>query len=202
MSEQKFETVPWTTRQTFVGVCFTLVPWLALNFLLSVAFPSSPTSSKVLSPQVDATNAVVTFVFSALVECAFLLAPLYFARRTTPAFEPPVRSIPQALGFRRFSLLNVAPLLVLLILAIFAVNIASQYVITNLHLHVQMNDQVVLSRGKTEPITIYATLFVAVFVAPFCEELFFRSFTFMGLLRDFNLILVRCIECVDLCGRA
>ena len=67
--------------------------------------------------------------------------------------------------------------------AIFAVNFLYSYVITTFHLNLQTNDQVILERSKQAPLTIYATLFAAVFIAPFCEEVFFRGFVFPGLRR-------------------
>jgi membrane protease YdiL (CAAX protease family) len=38
-----------------------------------------------------------------------------------------------------------------------------------------------LSRAATEPWTTLATVIVAVTVAPFCEEMFFRGYFFQGL---------------------
>jgi uncharacterized protein len=99
----------------------------------------------------------------------------------------PQHSVKQILGFKRFSLLRAAALIFIFILAIFLVNGAYEYLITALHLNIQVNDQVVLNEGKIAPITTYATLLAAVFIAPFCEEIFFRSFVFMGLLRDLPL---------------
>ena len=72
-------------------------------------------------------------------------------------------------------------LVVILFIAIFAIDNLYQYVITVLHLNLQTNDQVLLQRSKIAPISTYATLLAAVFVAPFCEEIFFRGFVFPGL---------------------
>ncbi len=186
MFEQKIEQVSWTTRQTFNGVFFTLVPWITFTFVLSF-FNTHTTTSDKLSPQLDAINAIIIFLFSAVVEGAFLVAPYLYARRTTHADQPRGRSIWQTLGFRGFNIWLVIPLLIALMLAIIAVNGTYQYMITALHLHIQTNDQVLLSEGKTAPISTYATLLAAVIVAPFCEEIFFRSFVFMGLLREMPL---------------
>src|SRR5258708_21288540 len=60
--------------------------------------------------------------------------------------------------------------------------------ITALHLHVRTNDQVILENSRIAPITTYATLLVSVLIAPFCEEVFFRSFVFCGLLRGMSLV--------------
>ncbi len=78
--------------------------------------------------------------------------------------------------------------IVLLIVAILTVDNLYQYIINVLHLHLQTNDQVLLEHSKQEPLTTYATLLVAVFVAPFCEETFFRGFVFMGFLRAMPLV--------------
>ena len=75
-------------------------------------------------------------------------------------------------------------LVVLLLLAILAVDNFYQYVITVWHLNLQTNDQVLLNHSKIAPISTYATLLAAVFVAPFCEEVFFRGFLFPGLCRS------------------
>ena len=74
-------------------------------------------------------------------------------------------------------------LIIGLMVGIFAVNLLYSYVITTFHLNLQTNDQVLLERSKQAPLTIYATLFAAVFIAPFCEEVFFRGFVFPGLRR-------------------
>src|SRR5947208_16903881 len=79
-------------------------------------------------------------------------------------------------------ILTLVPWIVLFIPVIFAVDILYQYIITVLHLNLQTNDQVILARSKLEPISTYATLIVAVFIAPFCEEVFFRGFVLAGLL--------------------
>jgi len=86
------------------------------------------------------------------------------------------------LGFRSFNVRRVLPWLILLFLAIFLVNYLYGLLITTFHLPLQTNDQVVFDRGKVAPISIYATLIAAAVIAPPCEEVFFRSFTFMGFL--------------------
>jgi membrane protease YdiL (CAAX protease family) len=72
-------------------------------------------------------------------------------------------------------------LVVILFIAILAIDNLYQYVITVLHLNLQTNDQVLLQRSKIAPISTYARILAAVFVAPFCEEIFFRGFVFPGL---------------------
>lgn len=186
MLKQQIEQVPWTTKQTFIGAFWTLVPWLLITSGLAFFTTSTTSSSAIvkLSPTEDIINAIVNFIFSAIVEGAFLIAPLIYAWRLT---HPPVsetRTVKDALGIRGFNVWRTLLLILTLFIGIIIVNEAYQLLITTFHLHIQTNDQVVLSRSKTQPITTYATLLAAALVAPLCEELFFRSFVFMGLLRD------------------
>jgi uncharacterized protein len=182
--KQQYEQVPWTIKQTFNGVFFTLVPWLLLTGALSL-FNATTSSAPIvkLSPTADLINAVANFIFSTLVEGAFLIAPLIYAWRLTHPPVSPTHTMQEALGIRRFSLRQAIPLIIALFIGIIIVNEAYQFLITTFHLHIQTNDETLFERSRAEPITTYATLLVAVFVAPLCEELFFRSFTFMGLLR-------------------
>jgi membrane protease YdiL (CAAX protease family) len=184
--KQQTEQVPWTTKQTFIGAFWTLVPWLIITGALSF-FSTSTTSTTTmvkLSPSQDILNAIVNFVFSVIVEGAFVIAPLIYAWRLT---HPPVsetKTARDALGIRGFDGWRALPLILALFIGIVIVNEAYQLLITTFHLHIQTNDQVILSHSRTQPITTYATLLAAALVAPLCEELFFRSFVFMGLLRD------------------
>jgi membrane protease YdiL (CAAX protease family) len=85
------------------------------------------------------------------------------------------------LGFRKFPVAQTFLWIVVLTIAILFVNNIYQYLITTFHLNLQTNDQVLLAESKRAPLTTYATLLVAVFIAPFCEEIFFRGFVFPGL---------------------
>lgn len=187
MLKQKFDEAPWTTQQTFLGIALTLAPWIAVALALSTLnTQSAQTKSVLLPPQVDLANAIVNFIFSTLIEAAFLIAPFYFARRAArSSYEPEHRhSTWQFLGFRRFDAASAAAWIIGLFLAFYAVNALYQYILMALHLNLQTNDQFILQRSKEAPLTTYATLLASVFVAPFCEEIFFRSFVFMGLLRS------------------
>lgn len=180
--EQKYaepERVPWTIQQTFLGILLTIVPWVLLSFALTSAGSAAPTHP--LSPQADSITAIVTFIFDTCIEGAFLIAPLYFAMR---AFRGTNRRLPRALevlGFRPFRLGPALGLIALLFVGIYAVNLLYQLLIMTFHLNLQTNDQVLLNQGHYAPITTYATLIVAVLIAPICEEVFFRSFVFSGL---------------------
>jgi membrane protease YdiL (CAAX protease family) len=110
-----------------------------------------------------------------------LIAPFYYANKVFQGIKPHTGLALAALGFRAFSVRRAAFLIVSFIVLIFVVNILYSDIITTLHLNLQTNDQVLLARSKQAPITTYATLLAAVFIAPFCEEVFFRGFVFPGL---------------------
>ncbi|GAC1427707.1 MAG: hypothetical protein NVS4B1_23900 [Ktedonobacteraceae bacterium] len=183
MVEQKLEQTPWSLRQTLIGIFLTLVPWIILALgLTSLNQSGKSTQPHRLSPQADLTSAIITLLFSILVEAAFLIAPLYFANRTVPKFGNHRRSIFYSLGFRRFQWLGTLGMIVLLFFAFYLVNGFYQYVITVFHLKLQTNDQAILQQSKEAPLTTYATLLASVLVAPICEETFFRGFVFAGFL--------------------
>ena len=176
------DEAPWTIRQTLLGVLFTMFPWIALALILHSTGPTS-TNNAPLPLRVDLVGAIITLIFSAIIEGAFLIAPFYFADAAFRAVKRRGRLILNALGFRAFPARRSIYLIIGLMVAIFAVNFLYSYVITTFHLNLQTNDQVILERSKQAPLTIYATLFAAVFIAPFCEEVFFRGFVFPGLRR-------------------
>lgn len=182
--KELLDAAPWTTQQTFRGVLFTIIPWIAFALVLSSLNGTSTTTTKPLAPGVDLTSAIVTFIFSVLIEGAFLIAPLYYANKAFRSITPHIRLALGALGFRSFSPGRALSWLVVLLLGIFAVNNLYSYVISVLHLNIQTNDQVLLAHSKEAPLTTYATLIAAVVVAPICEEIFFRGFVFAGLRRS------------------
>ncbi len=190
MSEHTFDEVPWTTQQTFTGILATLVPWLAFSFLLTSA--SSTTSQQsVFSLQQDIVNAVIGLLVAIISEGIFLIAPVYFANRTTNESlhlgTTKLRVILDTLGFKRFHVLRSLALVVASFVLLIIVNDLYSAAITAFHLHIQTNDEVVLERGRVLPISTYTTLAAAILIAPFCEEIFFRSFIFMGLRRGMPL---------------
>lgn len=180
MVEQHFDDVPWTIRQTALGIVLTLVPWILLALGLTFLGGQTHHTAR-LSPQLDAINAIITFIISTIIEGAFIIAPLYIAIHAYHSSPSRWKLGLQALGFKSFNVLQAIGLIFVLIIAIIAIDNLYQYVITFFHLNLQTNDQVLLQEGRNMPYTTYATLLVAVFVAPFCEEIFFRGFIFMGL---------------------
>jgi membrane protease YdiL (CAAX protease family) len=174
-------------QQTFLGIAFTLVPWVALALGLAGLNGSSGSSSAPLSPRLDLLNAIIVFIFSTLVEGAFLIAPFYFAIRAFREMQQRRGLALRALGFRSFNVVNALSWIVVLFLAFYAINVFYQYLITAWHLNLQTNDRLILERSKVAPLTTYATLIASVLVAPFCEEVFFRGFVFMGLVRGMSL---------------
>jgi membrane protease YdiL (CAAX protease family) len=185
--EHKLDTAPWTIQQTFLGILFTLVPWIAFALGLSSLGGGAPRTTP-LPPQADLINAIITFIFSALIEAAFLIAPFYFAHRAFRSTTPRLRLMLRALGFRGFNVVSALSWIVVLIIAFFAVNALYSYALSVFHIHLQTNDQAILQQSKYAPLTTYATLLASVLVAPFCEEIFFRGFVFTGLLRGMPLV--------------
>lgn len=184
--DEKRELVPWTFQQTIIGVLLTLVPWVALALWLASLNSSSGRRTS-LSPQLDLANAIVVFIFSSLVEAAFLIAPLTIAIRVFRSYRHQWRHALHALGLRSFQVGRALSWVIILFVVIYAVNQAYEGLILAFHLHIQTNDQVLLQNAKYSPLTTYATLLASVVVAPFCEEVFFRGFVFMGLLRGMPL---------------
>ncbi|MBO0780268.1 MAG: CPBP family intramembrane metalloprotease [Ktedonobacteraceae bacterium] len=193
MIEQKTEQVPWTLQQTYIGILFTLIPWLVFSILLSSGNSALP--SKPLSPAEDLAGAIITFIFATLVEATFLIAPFYFARH---AYRRIMNALPtwsqalQTLGFRKAPLRQSVMLVSAFFVLILLVNLGYSYLLTLLHqlapsINLQTNDVRVCAQSKIAPLTTDATLLVAFLVAPLCEELFFRGFVFMGLLRGMSL---------------
>lgn len=181
--------VPWTAQQTFRAVILTLIPWIGFNLLLATMGGNTPVN-KPLSFSDDLAGAIITFIFTALIEGAFLLAPLYFARKAVQyaqeAMQASMRAVFRALGLRRFDVLRTLPWIFGLLVLIFGFDALYGFVITTFHLPLQTNDQVVLNASKFEPLTTYALLAGSVIIAPFCEELFFRGFVLPGLLKELS----------------
>ncbi|HLJ80347.1 MAG TPA: CPBP family intramembrane glutamic endopeptidase [Ktedonobacterales bacterium] len=173
--------VPWSFGQTWRGVAATLIPWVAFLLISANAAPQTTVSSGTLSPLEDAIGAVVFVIFTAIVEGAFLLAPGYYAvvRRAGAT----VREGLWALGFRRTPLLPAIGWVVGGLIVVYAASVVYQDIITRFSLGLHTNVDTLQQLGQHAPLTVIGTLIGAVFIAPFCEEIFFRGFTFAGFLR-------------------
>ena len=181
--------VPWSAKVTFRGVLWTLIPWIGFNLLLGLG--GNTTSPKPMSGSEDVTNAFLTIVFTALIEGFFLIAPYYYANRalvqeSLREGEARVRAVLRALGLRGFHFWRTLPWIIGLMVLIIGVNWLYDLAVAALHLNLQTNVQVVLQESGIEPWTVYAVLFGSAFIAPFCEEIFFRGFVFSGLLHDLS----------------
>ena len=177
---------PWTFRQMVIGALVTLVPWLTFSIGSNALFGSSATLSKPPSAAVDAISGVVVFIVSALLEAIFLIAPaVVVTSRRLPA--APLRERLRWLGFRATPLVPAVILVVVgLVIALGASLLYSQ-LITTFHLPLQTNSDTLLKEGRIAPLTTLGILAAAALVAPICEEVFFRSFIFVGLLKRYPL---------------
>ncbi len=180
----------WTFRETLIGVVLTLVPWLALTTyaLLGPASSAKPSPTQPAAPTLDVINGILTFVVQALLEGTFLIAPLWYAvfkprrlARQQGLPEPDWREGLRALGLRRFSLWQGAAGLALGILAIYLASNLYATIAQALHVTIQTNVDQLQQQAASAPWTTLTTLMVAVIVAPFCEEIFFRGYFFQGL---------------------
>jgi membrane protease YdiL (CAAX protease family) len=174
--------VPWTFAQTLIGTAITLVPWVLLIVVAQVLAPPSATPVQPLPRTVDAATAVVTFIFTAVVEAAFLLAPAFFAMlRRAPGVS--VRDGLRALGFRGVGWGGAIGAFFLGLGVIIVASIAYSLIVETFKLPLQTNAETLQNQARYAPITTIALLAGAVLIAPFCEEVFFRGYLFGGLLR-------------------
>lgn len=174
--------VPWSFGQTWRGVLATLIPWVAFLLISAGTSSSSSATSGTLSPAADAIGAIIFVIFTAIVEGAFLLAPGYFAvvrRRAGMTVREGLR----ALGFRRTPLLPAIGWVLGGLAIVYAASFIYQALITRFSLGLHTNVDTLQQLGQHAPLTVIGTLIGAVFIAPFCEEIFFRGFAFAGFLR-------------------
>jgi membrane protease YdiL (CAAX protease family) len=178
--------VPWPLSRTLAGTAITLVPWLAIQAFTVLGSQGQTGTTPTLTRTEDLIGGIIFFLFSAVVECAFLLAPLYAAvwRR-----EPGVsaREGLRALGFRRAALGPAAAWAVGGLAVGLAATFAYGYLIDLLHLPLQTNGAVLAQEALKMPLTVLGALAAAVFIAPVCEEVFFRGYLFGGLLRGMEM---------------
>jgi membrane protease YdiL (CAAX protease family) len=178
----------WTFLDTMVGVVLTLVPWLALAALALFQSSAQQTANQPNAPTDTIIGGVLAFIVQALLECLFLIAPLWFAvfkprrlARQQGLPEPDAREGLRALGLRAFRPAQALGAFALGVLAILAASYLYSAIAQALHVPVQTNVDQLLARAGSAPWTTLATLLVAVIVAPICEEIFFRGYFFQGL---------------------
>lgn len=177
---------PWTFRQMLIGALATLIPWIAFSIGSNALFGSTSTASKPPSAAVDAISGVVVFVVSGLLEAVFLIAPaLVVTSRHVP--HAPLRERLRWLGFRATPLAPAIALVVIGLAIALGASLLYSQLITSFHLPLQTNSDTLLKEGRVAPLTTLGILAAAALVAPICEEVFFRSFVFVGLLKRYPL---------------
>jgi membrane protease YdiL (CAAX protease family) len=182
-ANQDFQA-PWMPQQTFRGVLLTLIPWIVFSLALTAVGGSSSTQS--VTATQDLVGGIVAFIFTALIEGVFVLAPLHYAKVALQASHRLSRAVFAALGLRKFQVRPALLWIVGLLVLIIAFDQLYSFAIALFHLNIQTNDQQVLREGATQPLTVYGLLIGSVFIAPLCEELFFRGFVLSGLLRELS----------------
>lgn len=174
--------VPWTYAQTIRGALATLLPWVAFAVVSQLGSSGQRAASRPLPRGQDLAGGVSFFIFTIILEGAFVIAPFYYAlSQRAPGVT--VRDGLYGLGFRRTSL---GPAIAWVVGGLVVVLLGSDLyaiIIHALNLHAQTNTDTLLQEAKTMPLTVIGALAGSVFVAPLCEEIFFRGFLFGGLLR-------------------
>ena len=177
--------VPWSFRQTLIGLAATLIPWLAITLGALVATPQASPPSGRLPLATDVAAGIAIFLFSSLVEGAFLLAPIWYALvRAAP--DAPWRERLATLGFRRTAFLPAAGVTLAGAVVALVGSAAYSAALQAFHAPLQTNADQLAQQAQYAPYTTLGALAAAVFVAPFCEEVFFRGFGFAGLLRGMS----------------
>lgn len=188
MLKPKSEVVSWTATQTFWGILATILLFFFIAVVASLLPLIRIDTSVPLTPSSDLAHAVATFFYDLVAEGIFLIVPFYMAYRFTPPAASGKRQIWSTLGFRGFDLRLALFLILGFFAAIFILNEAYSLLISVLHLPLQVNSEEIYKQGKIAPLTTYTTLLLATIYAPFCEEIFFRSFSFMGLKNGMSLV--------------
>ncbi len=177
---------PWTFRQMLIGALATLIPWMTFSIGSNALLGSTTTVSKPPSVALDAISGVVIFIISGLLEAVFLIAPavVVFSRRLPDA---PLRERLRWLGFRATPLFPAMAMVVVGLAIALGASLLYSQLITTFHLPLQTNSDTLLKEGRVAPLTTLGILAAAALVAPICEEVFFRSFVFVGLLKRYPL---------------
>jgi membrane protease YdiL (CAAX protease family) len=177
--------VPWTLAQTVIGTLLTIVPWLVIivgsQIITSAGSVSSPSTGR-LPVGVDLIGGIVALVFTVVVEGAFLIAPLVVALARRPQGTTRRDGL-RALGFRKAPFWPSVGWIAGGLFTVYFLGFIYSLLIQGLNLNLQTNAEALQKTAQYAPITTILTLAGAVFVAPFCEETFFRGYLFAGLLR-------------------
>ena len=166
---------PWTPRDTALGVALTLGPLIAFSLYNMIAARGAGNATRPFTPQEDLIVAIFQFVITGALEAVFLIAPIYYARKRAGA------NAPQALGLRSFHPGMAIGLLILSAAGVYIGSVLYDAIASLLHITIQTNIDPLISELHQAPLVVYASLLVAVIVAPICEELFFRGFLLQGL---------------------
>jgi uncharacterized protein len=181
--------VPWTFGQTLLGAGVTIIPWLLLVAVAQVAqgTSSSASSTRKLAPAVDIISGIIFLLFTAVVEGAFLLAPLIISIRSR---APGTRwsGALRALGLRSTRFWPAVGWVIFGLIVVYVVTIIYSVLNQTFHWSLQTNGDALIQEARTMPFTVIGALIGAVVIAPFCEEIFFRGFLFAGLLRGMTVL--------------
>lgn len=173
--------VPWTFAQTIRGALATLLPWVAFTVVGQLS-STSTTPAQPLPHGKDLAQGVSFFLFTAILEGAFVIAPFYYAlSRRAPGVS--VRNGLRGLGFRRTPLVPAIGWVVGGLAIVILGSDLYSFLLHALHSHLLTNTDTLLQQAKTEPLTVMGALAGSVLIAPLCEEIFFRGYLFGGLLR-------------------
>lgn len=174
--------VPWSYGQTIRGALLTLLPWVAFAVVGQLSSNGDNIPRHPLPRNQDLARGISFFIFTVILEGAFVIAPFYYAlSRRAPGVS--AADGLRGLGFKRTPLL---PAIGWVIGGLVIVLLGSDLygIVTHaLHWNLQTNTDTLLQEAKTAPLTVMGALAGSVIVAPLCEEIFFRGYLFGGLLR-------------------
>jgi uncharacterized protein len=181
--------VPWTFAQTLLGAGVTILPWLLFVVVLQTASGTSSGASgtRKLTPAVDILGGIIFLLFTALVEGAFLLAPLIISIRSRAPGSTWYGAL-RVLGLRSTRFWPAVGWVIFGLIVVYVVTIIYGVLIQTLHWPLQTNGDALVQEARTMPFTVIGALIGAVVIAPFCEEIFFRGFLFAGLLRGMTVL--------------
>jgi uncharacterized protein len=181
--------VPWTFAQTLLGAGVTIIPWLLLVVVLQTipGTSSGASGARKLAPAADILGGIIFLLFTAIVEGAFLLAPLIISIRSRAPGTTWYGAL-RALGLRSTRFWPAVGWVIFGLIVVYVVTIIYGVLIQTFHWSLQTNGDALVQEARTMPFTVIGALIGAVVIAPFCEEIFFRGFLFAGLLRGMTVL--------------